>query len=185
MSATAQTGAPPVPAPTPIVASTGRAGRTGPVLSTVLLLVAAMLLVAVLAGMANGLRIRVEQTGSMAPVLQPGDLVVIQQTPLSAIRVDDVIGVRGPGGAVIVHRVKRIDGAGAGALRVTTQGDANPSSEQWTLQRGSEVALVRGTVPAAGAVVDAVKGPLVAVIVMLAALILAGSQLRRIWSRPA
>ncbi|OMG51627.1 hypothetical protein, partial [Brevundimonas sp. ZS04] len=65
----------------------------------------------------------------------------------------------------------------------TTQGDANPTSEEWSLPRGSDVALVRGTVADVGAVVDAVKGPIVALIVLLAALILAVAQLRRIWSR--
>ncbi len=178
MSATAQTGAPPVAAPTtPALPATA-----GTIVSAAVLLAVTMLLIAVLAAMFNGMRIRVEQTGSMAPTIQPGDLVVIRQTPLDTIRVGDVIGVRSASGAVIVHRVKRIDGAGA-SLRVTTQGDANPTSEQWTLQRGSEVALVRGTLPAIGSAVDAVKGPLVALIVLLAASLLAASQLRRIWSR--
>lgn len=177
MSATAQTGPPPMVAPsTPALPV-----RVGRILSTGVLLLAAMLLVAVLVAGANGLRVRVEQTGSMAPMIQPGDLVIVKQTPIETVRVDDVIGVRAASGAVIVHRVKRIDGAGAG-LRVTTQGDANPTSEQWTLRRGSDVALVRGTLPDTGSVVDALKGPLVALVVLLAALILAVSQLRRIWS---
>lgn len=184
MSVAAQPSAPPVAAPsTPTAASApGLPARIGRLLSTAVLLVAAMALVAVLVAAANGVRVRVEQTGSMAPQLQPGDLVLVRQTPLTDIRVGDVIGVRSSSGAVIVHRVQRLDGAGA-ALRVTTKGDANPTSEQWTLQRTSDVALVRGKVPALGTAVDALKGPLAALIVMLAALILAVAQLRRIWSR--
>ncbi len=181
MSATAQTGAPPVAAPTAAARTTG-AATVGRILSTGLLLVAAMALVAVLVAGANGLRIRVEQTGSMAPMIHPGDLVLVKQTSIDTIRVGEVIGVRAASGAVIVHRVKRIAGAGA-ALRVTTQGDANPTSEDWTLRRGSDVALVRGTVAGAGTIVDALKGPLVALIVLVAALILAVGQLRQIWSR--
>lgn len=181
MSATAQTGAPPVAAapPTP---SRSRASRVGGLLSGALLLTALLLLVAVVVAGANGLRVRVEQTGSMAPAIQSGDLVVVQQTPITEIRTGDVIGVRNGSGAVIVHRVKRIDGAGA-SLRVTTQGDANPTSERWTLRTTAEVALVRGTFPDVGSVVDALKGPLIALIVLVAALILAVSQLRSIWSR--
>ena len=180
MSVTAQTGAPPVSAP----ATPGLPVKAGRILSTGLLLFAAMALVAVLVAGANGLRVRVEQTGSMAPMIEPGDLVIVKQVPIETVRVGDVIGVRSQSGAVIVHRVGRIDGAGA-SLRVTTKGDANPTSEDWTLRRGSDVALVRGTLPDAGVVVDALKGPLVALIVLLAALLLAVAQLRRIWSRPS
>lgn len=180
MSATAQTGAPSVATAPPRRRS--RASQAGSLLSGGLLLVALLLLVAVVVAGANGLRVRVEQTGSMAPAIQPGDLVVVQQTPITSIRPGDVIGVRNSSGAVIVHRVERIDGAGA-ALRVTTQGDANPTSENWTLNRTAEVALVRGTFPDAGSIVDALKGPLIAIIVLIAALILAVSQLRSIWSR--
>lgn len=180
MSATAQTGAPPVAA---APRSRSRASRAGSLLSGALLLTSLLLLVAVVVAGANGLRVRVEQTGSMAPAIQPGDLVIVQQTPVASIRVGDVVGVRNGSGAVIVHRVRRIDGAGA-ALRLTTQGDANPTSENWTLRNTADVALVRGTFPDAGSVVDALKGPLIALIVLVAALILAISQLRSIWSRP-
>lgn len=152
--------------------------------STFLLLLAAMALVAVVVAGANGMRIRVEQTGSMAPALQPGDLVIVRQTPIEAVRVGDVIGVRTQMGQVIVHRVKRLAGA-PGALRVTTQGDANPTGEDWTIRKGSQVALVRGSVPELGAVVDAVKGPFVAFAVLIAGLLLALAQLRSIWSRPS
>ncbi len=160
------------------------AGRAGSFLSGLLLLTALMLLIAVVVAGANGLRVRVEQTGSMAPVLQPGDLVLVKQVPIDTVRLGDVIGVRTSSGQVIVHRVKRIDGR-PGALHVTTQGDANPTSEAWTIRKGSDVALVRGTVPSVGSAVDALKGPFVAFAVLIAGLLLALSQLRSIWKRPA
>lgn len=150
--------------------------------SAMLLLVTAMALVAVIVAGANGLRVRVEQTGSMAPMIHPGDLVIVRQTPIEAVRVGDVIGVRNQMGQVIVHRVKAIQ-ASPGSLRVTTQGDANPTSERWTLARGADVALVRGVAPKAGELVDAVKGPYAALAVLMAGLLLAMSQLRTIWSR--
>ncbi|MDO9354209.1 MAG: signal peptidase I [Solirubrobacteraceae bacterium] len=159
-------------------------GRIGTFLSGVLLLVALMVLVAVVVAGANGLRVRVEQTGSMAPALQPGDLVIVKQVAVDSVALGDVIGVRTAAGQVIVHRVQRVDGAG-GALRVTTRGDANPTSETWTIPRGSEVALVRGSIPSLGSMVDAVKGPFAAFAVLIAGLLLALSQLRSIWSRPA
>lgn len=181
MSAAATT---PAPAPAVRRSQASSLQRFGQIASTVLLLVAAMALIAVLVAGANGLRVRVEQTGSMAPAIQPGDLVIVRQTPIEAIRIGDVIGVQTAAGAVIVHRVKQLDAA-PGALRVTTQGDANPTSEDWTIPRTDQVALVRGVVPELGRGVDALKGPLAALAVLLAGLILAMTQLRSIWKRPA
>lgn len=162
--------------------SAGLGRRAAAWCSGVVLLVAACLLVAVLAAGAMGLRVRVEQTGSMAPALQPGDLVIVKQVPIDTIRLGDVIGVRTSEGAVIVHRVKRLAGQGD-AIGVTTQGDANPTSEQWTIRRGEDVALVRGHIASVGSIVDAVKGPWAAIAVLFAGLLLAVSTLRRIWSR--
>ncbi|MEN0012836.1 MAG: signal peptidase I [Solirubrobacteraceae bacterium] len=162
--------------------SAGLGRRVAAWLSGVVLLFAACVLVAVLAAGAAGLRIRVEQTGSMAPALHRGDLVIVKQVPVDSVRLGDVIGVRTSEGAVIVHRVKRLAGL-QGAIQVTTQGDANPTSEQWTIRHGERVALVRGSVPSLGSAVDTVKGPYAAIAVLLAGLLLAISTLRGIWSR--
>lgn len=158
-------------------------GRIARTISALLLLTSAMALVAVLVAGANGVRVRVEQTGSMAPMIHPGDLVLVRQTPVSGVRVGDVIGVRTQLGQVIVHRVRSIE-VGASSIRIRTQGDANPTGEDWTLARGSDVVLVQGVVPKVGDVVDALKGPVAALVVLMAGLLLAMSQLRSIWSRP-
>lgn len=160
------------------------AGRFGRIASSVLVLVAMMALIAVAVAGVNGIRVRVEQTGSMAPALHPGDLVLVRDTPIAQVRVGDVIGVREPDGRVIVHRVVRIDGAG-GFLRVHTKGDANPTGEDWSIPRASSVALVQGSVPVLGRVVDAARGPVAAGIVALAGLLLALSALKSVWRRPS
>ncbi len=141
-----------------------------------------MALVAVIVAGAAGIRVRVEQTGSMAPALNPGDLVLVRTTPLNAIRIGDVIGVRDASGRVIVHRVERLDGDG-GFVRVHTRGDANPTGEDWRIPRAADVALVEGKLPALGTVVDAAKGPLAAGLVLIAGLLLAISALRAVWRR--
>lgn len=176
------TGAAPTVAAAPPRAARA-AGRAGRLLSSLLLLISLMALVAVIAAGAAGMRVRVEQTGSMAPALQPGDLVLIRATPITAIRPGDVIGVRDEQGRVIVHRVERIDGE-PGALRVHTRGDANPTGEDWRIARESQVALVRGSVPAVGKVVQAVQGPIAALVVLIAGLLLAIAALRAVWSKP-
>ncbi len=171
----------------PTVAATrarpaGGAQRAGRILSSLLLLASLMALVAVVVAGAAGIRVRVEQTGSMAPALQPGDLVLVRSTPIAAIRIGDVIGVRDATGRVIVHRVERVDGE-PGFVRVRTRGDANPTGEDWRIPRAADVALVEGRLPRIGAVVDAAKGPAAAIAVLIAGLLLAASALRAVWRR--
>ncbi|MBO9532579.1 MAG: signal peptidase I [Solirubrobacteraceae bacterium] len=176
------TGAAPTVAAAPARRRPGAGSVIARVLSSMLLLGATMALVAVAAAAAVGVRVRVEQTGSMAPALKPGDLVLMRSTPLEQIRIGDIIGVRQESGRVIVHRVERLAGAGA-FVRVHTKGDANPTGEDWTIARADQVALVKGRVPALGNVVDAAKGPGIAIAVIVAALLLAGSALRAVWTR--
>ncbi len=166
----------------PAARPTRRAPVAGKILSSIVLLLAMLALVAVAVAAAGGTRVRVEQTGSMAPALHPGDLVLVRSVPVGTVSVGDVIGVRRADGPVIVHRVERIDG-GDGFLRVHTRGDANPTGEDWQIPRGADVALVTGSIPKVGAAVDAVKGPVAAIAVLLAALILAVSALRSVWKR--
>lgn len=151
-------------------------------LSSVLLVLSLMALTAVAVAGLSGVRVRVEQSGSMEPALSTGDLVLVRATAIEQIRPRDIIGVRSPTGRVIVHRVERLDGVPAG-VRVATKGDANPTGEEWTIPRGASVALVVGSVPAVGHVVNATRGPGLAILVMLAALLLAGFALRAVWSR--
>lgn len=160
----------------------GGVHRAGRILSSLLLLLSLMALVAVVVAGLSGIRVRVEQTGSMAPALHPGDLVLVRTTPVSAIRIGDVIGVRDASGRVIVHRVERLDGD-AGFIRVHTRGDANPTGEDWRIPRAADVALVEGKLPRLGAVVDAAKGPVAALIVLIAGVLLAISALRAVWRR--
>lgn len=162
--------------------SAGAGARVARVLSSMLLLMAAMALVAVIAAGAAGIRVRVEQTASMAPALKTGDLVLMRSVPLEQIRIGDIIGVREQTGRVIVHRVERLAGAGA-FVRVHTRGDANPTGEDWTIARNEQVGLVTGRIPAIGSVVSAAKGPAAAIAVIFAALLLAGSALRAVWRR--
>jgi signal peptidase len=172
-------------APTVAAASARRtrgAQHAARMLSSVLLLVATMALVAMIVAGASGVRVRVEQTGSMAPTLRPGDLVLIRSVPVRDIRIADIIGVRDATGRVIVHRVERLDGE-PGFLRVHTRGDANATGEDWRIPRGASVALVQGRIPSVGVVVNAIKGPVIAVIVAFAGLALAASALRSIWKR--
>ena len=75
---------------------------------------------------------RVDGT-SMLPTLEGGDLVVIQNVPISDIHVGDIIvysGLCSTSGLSVVHRV--IDIAAGGGL--ITKGDYNPEPDQYQEQ---------------------------------------------------
>lgn len=169
-------------APLPTVAGRGAVARALHRLTGALLLTSVALLAVVAVGAALGLRVRIEQTGSMAPALQPGDLVIVEQVSAARVAIGDVIGVRAADGRVIVHRVRAIE-PDRSALAITTRGDANPTGERWSIAPTDDVARVRGRVPALGHAVDALRGPAGAGLVLLAGVLLAGSRLRGIWSR--
>lgn len=66
-------------------------------------------------------------TGSMEPMLHPGDLIVSQQIDPDKVRVGDIITYQPQAGdpALITHRVKAIAFGMNGIDHFTTRGDAN------------------------------------------------------------
>jgi signal peptidase len=65
-------------------------------------------------------------TGSMAPAINPGDMVVVKRTERADIQKDDVITFR-MGGQLVTHRVERVIGEGNEFI---TKGDANRTADQ-------------------------------------------------------
>jgi len=66
-------------------------------------------------------------TGSMMPNYRPGDIVVVQPTPVDELMVGDVITFQAISGnpELTTHRVVAIDRVGTQVVSVTTRGDAN------------------------------------------------------------
>ncbi len=127
-------------------------------------------------------------TGSMAPEIVPGDVVVTTLQPVGEIAVGDVISYHIPveDHRVETHRVVEvIEGAG-GATAVRTKGDANASVDPWlaTLD-GDSVYEVAAVIPQVGNAIRALRTPLVShVLVYGIPAVLVGSLLLMIWSRP-
>ncbi len=122
-------------------------------------------------------------TGSMRPLLEPGDLVVVKRVPPEAVEPGDVVAYLAGDGSIVVHRVVRIERLG-GVTVFHTRGDANPvEDEPWPAERllgrlvlhvpllgwpallaaehlGAPVAagLLAAVVAAAGGLVAAVRG---------------------------
>ena len=74
-------------------------------------------------------------TGSMAPMIKPGDLAVIKKTAVDDIRPGDVITFQAPieNRPIVTHRVVSVTHNG-GVITIQTKGDANQSPDPWTVQ---------------------------------------------------
>ncbi|MGO4235794.1 signal peptidase I [Pseudarthrobacter sp. YAF2] len=157
--------------------SSGRATRflrrSVSALTTTLLVLA----VAAFLAMAIGPRILGYQTstmltGSMAPLINPGDVVVTQPVPVSDIKVGDVITYAIPveDHRIETHRVTEITTNPDGTTAVQTKGDANNGLDPWvaTIQ-GSMVDRHVVTIPFIGKAIRALRQPIVMNILMYGA----------------
>lgn len=151
--------------------------------ATVPLALLAVLLAALLAGRATGVRPLVERTGSMRPALSVGDLLVSHRVAADSLRRGDIVSFPDADhpGIPTTHRIVALQRRG-GTLLVTTRGDANPASEQWTTPVSGTVRRVALSVPVAGRVITTLGGRWVRVALLLGACTgLATLALRRIW----
>ena len=166
------------------------AGAAGRAVCTVLLIVAAL----VFLFLAVGPRFLNYQTstmltGSMSPGINPGDVVVSVKTPVSELRVGDVITYSIPidDHRIETHRVASIERDDAGATSVTTKGDANPGADPWTAVLSEDYVYTQaGVVPYLGDVIRALRQPLVqSVLLYGASALLVVVVLTAIWRKPS
>jgi signal peptidase I len=124
-------------------------------------------------------------TGSMAPVIDPGDVTIVTPLPVSDITVGMVIAYHIPidDQHLVSHRVVSVDRAADGSITVQTKGDANQAIDPWqaTLQ-GDTAYQVRAVIPELGHVIEALRTPLISkALVYGAPTLLAGWLLLTIW----
>jgi signal peptidase I len=103
-------------------------------------------------------------TGSMAPIINPGDVVVTVPTPMSSIAVGDIITYHIPveDNRVETHRVTAVITNPDGTTAVRTKGDANDRVDPWTATlQGSTVDKHAFTVPYVGQAIRFLRQPLV------------------------
>lgn len=145
-------------------------------------LLAGLLLAMVLPMVVGGQALTV-MSGSMAPAVRTGDVVVV--TPLRPLRarVGDVITFRDPHDRdrLITHRLRGVEVDG-GVARFVTRGDANTAAERFEMPATGTVGRVRYRLPKAGYVVGFAASPAGRVgLVIVPALLLGGWLLARIW----
>ncbi|MDR6686420.1 signal peptidase [Arthrobacter sp. 1088] len=126
-------------------------------------------------------------TGSMAPLINPGDVVVTVPTPIADVKVGDIITYHIPveDQRVETHRITEITTTADGGVAVQTKGDANNGIDPWiaTLQ-GKTVDKQIATIPYVGNAIRALREPLVLNILIYGAPgILVIGMLASIWSR--
>jgi signal peptidase len=124
-----------------------------------------------------------EMSGSMAPVLQTGDVVISRPIAPTDVRPGDVITFRDPSNSrrLITHRLRSIQVRG-GVVRAVTKGDSNNTVERWKVPVGAEIGRVQLRLPRVGYVVALVREPLGKVLlIVIPALLLGVLELVRIW----
>ena len=145
---------------------------------------AVLVLVALGALLASGHRVLIVRSGSMAPAIQTGDVVVTTMVGPSDVAVGDVVTFRDPSreGELVTHRVvkARVEG---GSFRFQTRGDANTGSEQWSIEADGKLGRLWFTIPKAGYPLAWMGEPRIrAGFLIVGALLLGFATVRRIWA---
>ncbi|MFJ6535274.1 signal peptidase I [Paenarthrobacter sp. NPDC091711] len=126
-------------------------------------------------------------TGSMAPLINPGDVVVTVPTPITDVKVGDIITYHIPveDQRVETHRITEITTTADGGIAVQTKGDANNGIDPWiaTLQ-GKTVDKQIATIPHIGNAIRTLREPIVMNTLMYGApAILVIGMLASIWTK--
>jgi signal peptidase I len=103
-------------------------------------------------------------TGSMSPLINPGDVVITAPSPVSGLRTGDVITYRIPveDQRVETHRVIEIIRDSDGTTAVRTKGDANNGPDPWTaVLKGDTVDVQTATIPFLGTAIRTLRDPMV------------------------
>ena len=103
-------------------------------------------------------------TGSMAPLINPGDVVVTMPVPASEIKVGDIIIYHIPveDQRVETHRVTQLTTNADGSIVVQTKGDANNGIDPWLATiTAPTVDRHVATVPYVGQAIRTLREPLI------------------------
>jgi signal peptidase I len=148
-----------------------------------LLIAGAVILLSVGLGAALGFRALVVRSGSMAPAIESGDVVVTRLVRPSAVGPGDVVTFRDTTreGELVTHRVVQVTRQGD-RVSFVTRGDANTGEERWSVDPHGTIGATAFRVPRAGRLLAWLRMPFVRAGVLLSsALVIAVLALRRIW----
>jgi signal peptidase I len=114
----------------------------------------------------------VVSSGSMEPVLQVNDVLVVRGGEYDDLKVGDIIVFNRPDGGdrVIVHRIAEIITESDGDIVIRTKGDANPSSIPGTdfpIREGDFIGKVVYVIPGVGLVTKVISPPVNYIIIAI------------------
>jgi signal peptidase I len=118
-------------------------------------------LLAILAPAALGYRSFTVMSGSMAPAIAAGDVVITRPIAPTQAEPGDIVTFRDPGrdGRWLTHRVQR-SMASADVVTFDTRGDANDLAERWSVPADGRIGRVAYVVRWAGFVAQPAGTPL-------------------------
>jgi signal peptidase I len=126
-------------------------------------------------------------TGSMAPLINAGDVVVSVPTAVSSLKTGDIItyGIPAEDRRVETHRIIEIIRNDDGTTAVRTKGDANNGADPWTATlQGGTVHVHAATIPYLGTAIRALREPVLLQSLMYGApAVLVALVLRSIWKK--
>jgi signal peptidase I len=101
-------------------------------------------------------------TGSMAPAIDPGDVVITTPLAVTDVTAGMIITYHIPidDRRVVTHRVIAVDHGPDGEVTVQTQGDANDHPDPWTaVLQGDTAYQVQAVIPEVGHAIAALRTP--------------------------
>ena len=156
-----------------------------PHVAGVLLLVCASLAVLAIVGTAlNWCRLDVVLSGSMAPTMRPGDVILAVSEPDSQVSAGQVLAFHPPSdpNIVVVHRVIQVIHHGS-KVEIRTEGDYNNGPDAWTaVLEGTSAWRVSWVLPSAGYLAIWATYPWIHLLALLVVIgIVVWEVLRRVW----
>ena len=133
--------------------------------------------------LAQGYRFFIEMSGSMAPKITTGSLIISKPVPGSQVHLGDIVSFVAPDGSgrIITHRLHSVV-EHKGKVGYRTKGDANPIVDKWILQFPNQVGIEKLSVPLVGYGIYALDKHVVRVaIVGLIGLMFAWIFVGRLW----
>ena len=115
-----------------------------------------------------------QNTDSMYPAILPGDLLIVEKSDIKNAQKGDIIAfyTHAEGVEVLIRRVIEVSPDKNGNLGIDTQGDDEEFHDTWTIYAKDYIGKVVQINPSAGFLLsDYLKYPLVAIIVICAALL--------------
>jgi signal peptidase len=161
---------------------TGRVQRGADRAAFIFLLVSVALVAVVVSLLLMGYQFLVVQSGSMAPTIKAGDIVVTRMTTPDEVEAGDVVTFRDDTreNELVSHRVLKVKPKD-GRLFFVTRGDANTGVERWSIERTGSLGIVSFQAPKVGYFLR-MPNPAVRISLIVAAALLLGTWgLTRIW----